>query len=236
MASAVGDANPEGESCSPRLKRWATRQPTACEAQAATAPGGRARTDGKVAAVRCFIAVELDPAIREAVGRLQGKLSLPGVAVRWVRPEQMHITLKFLGEVDDQVVPLICEAVAEVARQGEPFDLHVRGTGCFPPRGRDVRVVWAGLSDETGRMERLYTLLEATMTDLGFPPERRPFSPHLTLGRAKSPRQATPLREHVAGFDSFDSGVQAVDSVILFESRLRKTGAEYTVVVRERLG
>ena len=186
--------------------------------------------------MRCFIAIEIDAAIRRRVGSLQRKLTSPGLPVRWVRPERMHLTLKFLGEVEDARVADLGPAMTEVAGQCSPFDLHVRGAGCFPGSGRSVRVVWVGLEDPTGQLQACQTLLETTLQPLGFAPEGRPFSPHLTLGRVKTPGRPGPLREKIDALADFDAGAQTVDQMILFESRLQKSGPEYTVLVRERFG
>ena len=186
--------------------------------------------------MRCFIAIEIDATLRRRVASLQRDLSSASLPVRWVRPDRMHLTLKFLGEVEDGRVTEVGRVMAEVARQCTPFDLAVRGAGCFPPSGRRVRVVWVGLENAAGQLQACHALLETALQPLGFAPEGRPFSPHLTLGRVKTPGRPGPLRERIASLTDFDGGVQTVDQMILFESRLQKFGPEYTVLVRERFG
>jgi 2'-5' RNA ligase len=186
--------------------------------------------------MRCFIAVEIDPPIRRRLASLQRDLASAGLPVRWVRPERMHLTLRFLGEVADDRLGEIGGVMADVARKGSPFELRVAGAGCFPKSGRRVRVVWVGLEDPTGRLQACQALLEAGLQGLGFEPEDRPFAPHLTLGRVKTPSRPEPLREMVAAAADFDAGVLTVGRMILFESRLQKSGPEYTVRVRERFG
>lgn len=186
--------------------------------------------------MRCFIAIELDADVRTTLTRLQRNLTLADVPVRWVRPEQMHITLKFLGDVPAEAVTSIGQAMAEVARDVNPFDVAVVGAGCFPPSGRAVRVVWAGLHDPTGELHRCRNRLETALEARGFARDTRPFSAHLTLGRTRSPHQAGPLRSRLEAEASRKFGEQAVDSMILFESVLRKSGPAHTVLVRETLG
>ena len=169
--------------------------------------------------MRCFIAIELDANVRTALTRLQRDLTLADVPVRWVRPEQMHITLKFLGEVPAEAVIPIGQAMAEVAREVDPFDIEVVGAGCFPPSGRAVRVVWAGLRDPTGELHRCQSRLERALEGYGFAHDARPFSAHLTWGapgrrirparsaaavaaegraRSSAGRLGRPLRKHTA--------------------------------------
>ncbi len=186
--------------------------------------------------MRCFVAIELSTEIRSQLAGLQRDLATADAGIRWVKPEHLHVTIKFLGEVADGAIRSVCQAIGEAARLCKPFDLRVAGAGCFPRQGRDVRVVWAGLTEPSGELQRSHEWLEAALEPLGFPPESRPLSSHVTLGRAKSPRKAAGLRARLARLADFDAGAQSVGEMVFFESRLRKTGPEYTVLVRERLG
>jgi len=151
----------------------------------------------------------------------------PGV--RWVDPESMHLTVKFLGEVPDRRIPELCTALSRIAGRCEPFDLRVRSTGCFPPHG-GVRVVWVGLEETTGRLAACQRLCEDTFAEMGFAREDRDFVPHLTLGRVKDPRQASGLRQVVASHAAFEAGTVSVNRIVLFESRLSPQGAHYVPV------
>ena len=182
------------------------------------------------------MAIELTETNRSRLARLQGSLERKCRGVRWVQEHQLHMTVKFLGDVPDGQVPDVSAALDLAGSSGKPFTMDLQGAGCFPPRGRDVRVVWAGLREPSGELERAHQWLELALEPLGFPPERRPFSPHVTLGRAKAPRRAAGIRERLARLADFDAGVQRIDEIVFFESRLRKTGPEHTVLVRERLG
>ena len=186
--------------------------------------------------MRCFVAIELSKKIRSQLAGLQRRLAAADAGIRWVKPEHLHVTIKFLGEVEDGAMRSVCRAIAEAARLCQPFDLRVAGAGCFPRQGRDVRVVWAGLTEPSGELQRCHEWLDAALEPLGIPAESRPFSFHVTLGRARSPRKAAGLRARLDGFADFDAGAQSVGEMVFFESRLQKTGPEYTVLVRERLG
>src|SRR4029078_8317708 len=133
--------------------------------------------------VRTFIAVELSPGVKHRAGELIKKLKPTGADVNWVQPVQMHLTLKFLGEVPrDDIIP-ICKVAQDVAAQFEPFDLGFRGTGAFPHTDHP-RTLWIGIEDGLAEIRALQKELEQKLLDkLGFPKERRQFTPHLTIGR-----------------------------------------------------
>lgn len=184
--------------------------------------------------MRCFVAIELPDDVKERLIELQAELGAPAGGVRWMKPEAMHLTVKFLGEVPDRALPEVCDAVTTAADWCSPFEFTVRSAGCFPARG-GVRVVWAGVDEPTGALADLHATCQEVLFELGFPIEGRAFSPHLTLGRAKDPRRAAPLRERLPAVENFDAGVVDVDELILFQSILKKEGAEHTPMHRARL-
>jgi len=184
--------------------------------------------------MRTFVAVELDESIRRGLAELQNRLRQFDRAVRWVRPESIHLTLKFLGEVPDQQIAAVCAAVDETAAASSGFEISVAGAGCFPPRG-PARVVWAGLTEPTGRLAACQQACEQAMGRLGFAPEARAFHPHLTLGRVKQASSGRDLRPAIEGLADFDGGSQQVGELVLFESRLRREGALYVALHRARL-
>ena len=184
--------------------------------------------------MRTFVAFELSSQIRDQLGQLQRRLGRFDQAVRWVRPESIHLTIKFLGEVPDDRLAALSAAVDEVAAGSESFELAVGGTGCFPPRGA-ARVLWAGLEEPTGRLAHCHQSCEQVMERLGFEPERRRFSPHLTLGRVRQGAGGGGLREAVSKLAGFDGVRQTVGELILFESQLRPDGAVYTALHRAKL-
>ncbi len=177
--------------------------------------------------MRCFVAIELPEQVKRSLARLQEEFAHLGRAVRWVRPEAMHLTLKFLGEVPDNRLTAICQAVTNAASVCEPFEFAVRSAGCFPPRG-GVRVVWAGVDEPTGLLADCQQRCEEAFAELGFDKESRPYVPHLTLGRVKDVRRTGNLREGVADRADFEAGIVSVEQLVLFESRLSPQGAQYT--------
>jgi 2'-5' RNA ligase len=178
-----------------------------------------------------FAAIELDPELRRRLVRLQTDIGVQERGLRWLTPEQMHLTVKFLGEVPDDLIPAVCDALAGLAADGEPFAFEVRGVGCFPPRG-SVRIVWAGLEEPSGRLRRFQAACEQVFAGLGFKQEHRLYAPHLTLARVKNASLSASLRAGAARNDGFSAGRQEADEVVLFESVLRREAARYRVVAR----
>jgi 2'-5' RNA ligase len=185
--------------------------------------------------IRLFIAVELSPGIREWLGRAKANLAprIPPGAIRWVDPGAIHLTLKFLGETPARRTGEIRAELDDLARSFRPFPLAAEGLGCFPNTVRP-RVVWAGIHGDP-LLGVFQKRLETGLARIGFPAERRAFSPHLTLGRVKDGVAGARLEEigravEAASMES-TAGMDVKD-VCLFRSVLRSGGAEYTVLHR----
>ncbi len=189
--------------------------------------------------LRTFIAIELDQELRDNLGRLQdqvrGQVS-PG-SVRWVRPEGIHLTLKFLGDTPLEKVEEVKAALGRAAAEVGPFTFTVAGLGCFP-NTRSPRVVWVGIEEPTGALVRLRDHVEAEVSPLGFPTERRSFSPHLTLGRVQRRASKSEVREVGQVVAATAVGIvdeMAVGAVWYIKSDLRPSGAVYTALVEAKL-
>lgn len=170
--------------------------------------------------MRCFVAVELPSAMREEIGRLQSRIATDGL--RLVRTELVHVTMKFLGDVPQEKVGAVAEALSRV--KAAPFPVRVLGMGAFP--GRAVRVVWLGLE---GDFQELFQKVEQALSPLGFAPEARGFSPHVTLGRVARPDAEMNLRlgAKIADFSGLDLGGFSVDRFYLKKSTLTRGGPIY---------
>lgn len=170
--------------------------------------------------IRCFVAVELPAPMREEIGRLQGQIAVVGL--RPVRPELVHVTIKFLGDVPEGKVKKVSEALARI--KVEPFEARVAGMGAFP--GRTIRVVWLGLE---GNFEGLYQEVESALAPFGFEREERGFSPHVTLGRVgrPGPEISRTLGERIAALADTDLGHYSVDRFYLKKSTLTRGGPIY---------
>ena len=184
--------------------------------------------------MRLFVAIELDQALKRTLAKVQRRLEEFSRTVRWTRPEQMHLTLKFLGEVSDDEAGAVCAAAGRVARQVSPFDMKLTTCGCFPPGGA-VRIVHLGLADAANALDRCHELCEEQYERIGFARERKPFRPHLTVGRARQDRTGGRLRQAVAE-TSCEAVAQAVSSISVVQSELLPGGARYTNLVRQELG
>jgi 2'-5' RNA ligase len=190
--------------------------------------------------LRTFIAIELDGAVRDALAATQEQLrrTTPQRAVRWVRPEGIHLTLKFLGDTEVRRLGEIKEALAAAAAEAATFSFDVQGLDCFPNPHRP-RVIWVGLKEPTGRLRALWQSIETHVAPLGWPTERRGFQPHLTLGRLRqrvssAERQAIGRlveRDNVGWLAGMD-----VSAVSLIKSDLRPSGAVYTILAEAQLG
>jgi 2'-5' RNA ligase len=182
--------------------------------------------------VRAFIAIDLSESIRKELASLIERLEQEAGsrAVRWGRPEGIHLTLKFMGEVQAERVKAFEGMLHSRAGGQRAFGLEVGGLGCFPDMSRP-RVVWAGVNESTGRLADLQEALEVGCAELGLAREARPFTPHLTLGRVRREARGddlSMLKRAVEGLKETRCGEMAVAEVCLFRSELRPGGAVYT--------
>ncbi|MFC1949422.1 RNA 2',3'-cyclic phosphodiesterase [Chloroflexota bacterium] len=180
--------------------------------------------------IRSFIAIELPGELKQKLGQLEAHLKAGGLdGVRWVKPDSIHLTLKFLGNVAIDRTGEIAGAMEEAARGIPPFALEVKDLGIFPNPKR-VQVAWVGLSGEVDRLELLQQQLESSLERLGFAPESRSFTPHLTIARVSN--RATPDERQKFGrliADArFDANAIRVDAISLIRSQLTREGAIYS--------
>ncbi len=188
--------------------------------------------------VRTFIAIALPEEVRRGLGRVQGELKRSHPPVRWVSPEKVHITLKFLGEIPAEEVETVCQVAARVAASSAPFELEAARAGVFPNLRRP-RVVWVGVQGDLPTLHALQARLERELAQVGFPEEARPFSPHLTLGRVQdraSPAEARSLGHAVAELEVPPLGRWWVEEIVVMRSDLRPEGPLYTPLRALRLG
>jgi 2'-5' RNA ligase len=188
-----------------------------------------------MARLRTFIAVDLGKAIRDRCVALQENLARSGAEVKWVEPENLHVTLLFLGEVNDREVPAMCTAVAEVCTQHAPFPMTVETVGCFP-NPRRPRVVWVGTGEGAAELTALHDALEGLLLALGcYRREERQYTPHVTLGRVKSDHPTDKLAAGLAKYAKWQGGQIAVREILVLSSELTPQGPVYTVLSRAKL-
>lgn len=174
------------------------------------------------------MAVLLAPAIRARLAAEVERLRPLAGEVAWVAPDNFHLTLKFLGDVEAARLDAVAAALAAATGAAAPFDLVVRGLGAFPSPRRP-RVLWAGIDEGAGPTAVLARRVDDALAPLGFAREDRGFSAHVTLGRIRTPRASPGLPDALGGGATF--GRQPVERVALMRSRLSPRGARYTELV-----
>ena len=184
---------------------------------------------------RLFIAVDISDETRQAVAKYIDELRVKfrDVRVGWERPEKLHLTLKFLGDVEEANIEAVGRVVSEVAKRQEPFTATMSGCGIFPNPG-EPRILWIGVEDGTREMARIAGDIDNAVAPLGFPREKRSYNPHLTIGRVREPRKGCDLAaEHIAhGFEPVEF---SVPHLTLYESVLSPQGSAYAVVAKAAL-
>ncbi len=189
-----------------------------------------------MARLRTFIAVDLGKAIRDRCAALQENLERTGADVKWVEVENLHVSLLFLGEVDEREITQICRAVNDVCVERPAFAMSVETVGCFP-NPRRPRVVWVGVGEGREDLVALHDALEPPLLKLGcYRRENRQYTPHITLGRVRSEQPNDGLAAallRVAAWRGNDTDVQEVQ---VLSSQLTPQGPVYTVLSRARLG
>jgi 2'-5' RNA ligase len=180
--------------------------------------------------LRLFVAIKITERLVEELQRLQSRLAARSAdrLVRWTRPEQLHLTLRFLGNVESDRLGELKAALEAACQGSSPFGLGLKGLGCFPPQGAP-RVIWVGLVGELDRLGALQSRVEAACGGFGEPQQARPFSPHLTLGRVKlrDRRGAAGLARLIGETEVSKLGDWEADRVFLIHSILSAQGASY---------
>jgi RNA 2',3'-cyclic 3'-phosphodiesterase len=175
--------------------------------------------------VRIFIALDISAEVRDSLADLRPRFESLSTAARWVRLENAHITLKFIGEVPDETVERV-RATMELLRARPPLELRFAGLGFFPDERRP-RVFWVGM-EGGAPLTDLVAAIETHLEPLGIAREKRPFRPHLTLARFDSAKGLDPLRKAAAEFAATEFGRASVTEFHVYQSVLKRSGAEYT--------
>ncbi len=178
--------------------------------------------------IRSFIAVQLSNELKTSIGDSIKTLKKSGADVKWVKTENLHVSLKFLGNIEEDQVGSISSLITDIALRHNNFDFTLMGTGVFPDYRR-ARVLWVGIRDHN-HLLRIANDIEDAMEREGFDRERRPFSPHITIGRVRSPKGIDKLTAELVKYSSMDFGTQSAGSIHLIKSTLKPGGAEYITI------
>ena len=185
--------------------------------------------------MRCFIAIDISESIKQQIGDLQDSLhkrsDFGRSEAKWVDIDLIHLTVKFLGEVKDNEIIGVCNAVKMIGQKHKRFSVNVKSLGSF---GRPARVLWAGI-DENASLMAIQKELDELLGTLGLPMERRKFHAHLTLCRMKNSKAGEKLQELAKNYSDFEPGATPVDAICVYRSDLTSSGPEYTVVSKTEL-
>ncbi len=186
-------------------------------------PRGESKSGDKI---RTFICIEIPDPIKARISDIQRRLRNTDAQVSWVRTENIHLTLKFLGDVPRSAIERVCRATEAAAETCGEFEITVSGAGCFPSP-QNPRVLWIGLAALPESLRELHTRIEDLLARQGFPREQKRFSPHLTIGRVRSPRNAALVAEKLIAGGFAPASFTARECIVM-RSELKSTGSVYT--------
>lgn len=184
--------------------------------------------------IRSFISIELSDDIRRSMADLIAELRKAGADVTWMPTEKIHLTLKFLGNTDDSLIPKIKEQISKKLLHYNAFYIKIVGVGCFPSEKRP-RVLWVGM-ENSDILQSIQKEMDTEVAGLGFAREDRPFSPHLTIGRVRSQTGIAEMLRRLAEFRTAYFGVIEVKSIHIMKSELKPAGAEHTSIAEIPIG
>ena len=184
---------------------------------------------------RAFIAFKLSAEVVDALRALQVDLKHQDLKLRWVHPENIHLTLKFLGDTTADQLAAVMGAIEDIAGSHAPLHIEARGLGVFPSL-KKARVLWSGVHGDVERLGELRSNLERSLAAIGFQAEKRTFRGHLTIGRVKGRIDKRVLAAAISAVGSFASPPMIADRLILIKSDLKPSGAEYTELFSQKLG
>ena len=195
-------------------------------------PVGRKKSDPET--IRTFIAMQVPDSIKKQISRLLRELKGRDFSAKWTRPENMHLTLKFIGDVRSRDMAPLCQAVADGAAGFRPVFWNARGVGVFP-NVRNARVLWTGIAGETGQLAGLHQAIDERLYHLGYERDGRRFTGHLTLGRLKGRVNGHGLVDIMQEYADWTSDAVKTDAVHVIQSDLTPSGPVYTDLAKIRL-
>ena len=176
--------------------------------------------------MRTFIAIEISETIRNALVQIQSHLKYSGADVKWVEKDNIHLTLKFLGEISEEKTEKIKTILDSIAKEAKPFEMTVKEIGAFP-KIEYPRVIWVSLDKGRDESKILAEKIDEALSKIGFQKETRPFASHLTIGRVRSAKNKAALKEKMTSCELLSISPYSVYSVILFQSTLTPKGSIY---------
>ncbi len=184
--------------------------------------------------MRAFIAIELSPEINDSLSQIQSHLKYSEADVKWIETGNIHLTLKFLGDITEEKCAKIRSILDAISGSTKPFEISIKDIGAFPNINYP-RVIWVGLDKGTAESKAFAENIVEELLKIGFQKEPRPFAPHLTIGRVRSPKNKEVLKEKIGNCQLPITKSHSVVSVVLFESKLSPKGPTYTKLHEARL-
>lgn len=192
--------------------------------------------------MRAFIAIELSNEIRGSLAQIESHLKYSGADIKWAEKDNIHLTLKFLGEITEEKSEKIKYILDEIAKQTKPFELSLKISkeesipflGAFPNLNHP-RVIWLGLDKGAAESRLVAEKVDDALLKIGFQKESRPFAAHLTIGRVRSPKNKEALKEKISSLRLKDYSLQLIDAITLFQSTLTPKGPIYTKIHESKL-
>ncbi len=181
-----------------------------------------------MASVRLFVAIEIPSGIKFQITQVVSQLRAARPDVKWELPEKLHVTLTFLGEVDEEMLPQIVLLLEGVAERTFPFSIRIAGSGFFPDK-HDPRIIWVGIEDVEHKLEPLVESLETELASIGFEREEKEFHPHVTIGRIKTRKNLESLHRTIQSV-TFESQPTRITEIVLIKSELRPEGSVHTIM------
>ncbi|MGQ9693191.1 MAG: RNA 2',3'-cyclic phosphodiesterase [Thermodesulfobacteriota bacterium] len=177
--------------------------------------------------IRSFLAIEIPAILHHPMEHLQSKLKETQADVKWVAPQNMHLTIKFFGAISPEKLAQASQIIQPIVAQCRPFSITISGLSCFPSPHRP-RVIWLGINKGNREIALLQKEIEEKLLAAGFPAEERAFTPHLTMGRVRSGRNLSEFHHCLVGNQNWEVGTFEAREIVLFKSDLKPTGAIYT--------
>jgi len=184
--------------------------------------------------IRAFIAIPLEPKIQHAIECVQDHLKKTNSDVKWVTPKNIHITLKFLGDVDTEQINSVKQTLANLFQNTRSFKVELSRLGAFPNIDRP-RTLWVGLKDSKQRLSRIAVSLEKALGKIGFQGDQKSFSPHITIGRIRSSKNISALSKSMSNYQISENCTQNISKIILFQSNLCPDGPIYKSLYQIKL-
>jgi RNA 2',3'-cyclic 3'-phosphodiesterase len=184
--------------------------------------------------IRTFIAMEINEQIRRELTRVQDTLRHANADVKWTEPENIHLTIKFLGDAPVEKLPEINSVLDQTAGAFHPFDIEIQELGAFP-NSHAPRIIWAGVTRQADQVTAIASMIESGLEPLGFKKEDRAFSAHITLGRARSPDGKVRLSRAIAETALPAGLTQKISRLTLFQSQLTSSGPVYSTIHQSAL-